>query len=164
MTRRFLRTIRFDGTDDFVFEPAARASEWAISGSFVFADMDETVLVGKTRQAFANGFLSLESFGWSTFVCVSQITATRLSELESVLAQHFVDRYGAPDLQAAVPAACAEIAFVEDLIADVPINTIFAVQRTMQEDGAIREQFRKIEQRISGGPIYAKAWEASHGD
>ena len=160
MQRRFLRTIRFDGTDDFVFEPAAGASEWAISGSFAFSDLDAGDLVGKTRQAFANGFLSLESFGWSTFVCVSEANSARLAELELALARHFVDRYGAPDVASALPAAGAEFGFIDDLVADVPINTIFAVQRTMQEDGQIREQFRRLEQRISG----TRAWEVSDGD
>ena len=56
-----------------------------------------------------------------------------------------------------------EIAFSRTLVEEVPVNTIFAVHRSIDDDGEIREQFRRIEQRIAGGPIYAKAWETDSG-
>ncbi|MGI9520707.1 MAG: DUF6505 family protein [Hyphomicrobiaceae bacterium] len=157
---RLLRTLRFDGTDTFVFEHAAAPDEWAVSGAFAFADRDRATVTGKLRQAFANGFLSVESFGRSTFVCVGEIGTTERTRLEHVLAQHFVDDYGAPDLDAALPAARAEFDFVAGLAHDLPINTVIVVHREFDKDGEIREQFRTIEKRIDGGPIYARAWES----
>ena len=34
---KFLRTIRFDMSDDAVFERAAPPEEWAVSGAFAFS-------------------------------------------------------------------------------------------------------------------------------
>ena len=160
---RLLRTIRFDGTDAFVFEQAAPPDEWAISGAFAFSNQPQEAVVGKVKQAFANGFLSVESFGRATFTCVAEIDPEIRTHLQEHLAQHFVDHYGAPDLAAALPVAREEFNFVSNMVADVPINTIFVVQRKFDDDGQIREQFRKIEQRIAGGPIYPRAWEDSDG-
>ena len=160
---RLLRTIRFDATDEFVFEQAAGSDEWAISGAFAFAHLSDDDIKGKTKQAFANGFLGLESFGRATFTCVAEISDADLTQITSDLAAHFVENYGAPDAASAAPVANEEIAFVRDLVAEVPVNTIFAVHRSFAESGEIREQFRRIEQRISGGPIYAKAWETDNG-
>lgn len=160
---RFLRTIRFDRTDEFVFEVAAGPDEWAISGAFAFAHLNADDITGNTRQAFANGFLSLQSFGRATFTCVAEISGPELSDITTDLAKHFVESYGAPDIATAMPAAEEEIAFVRDLVAEVPVNTIFAVHRALDDSGEIREQFRRIEQRIAGGPIYAKAWETNDG-
>lgn len=160
---RLLRTIRFDATDEFVFEQAAGPDEWAVSGAFAFAHLSADDIKGKTRQAFANGFLSLQSFGRATFTCVAEISDQELAEAKVSLASHFVECYGAPDSASAMPAAEEEIAFVHDLVAEVPVNTIFAVHRSFDDDGEFREQFRRIEQRIAGGPIYAKAWETDNG-
>ena len=43
---KFLRTIRFDASDDRVFARAAAAGEWAVSGAFAFAEE----LAEKRRQ------------------------------------------------------------------------------------------------------------------
>ncbi|MGI9386569.1 MAG: DUF6505 family protein, partial [Methyloligellaceae bacterium] len=37
---KFLRTIRFDESDDHVFDRAAAPDEWAVSGAFAFAEID----------------------------------------------------------------------------------------------------------------------------
>lgn len=162
-TSRLLRTIRFDGTDEFVFTRAAPPDEWAVSGAFAFAALEPEEISGKTRQEFSHGFLSVQSFGRSTFVCVAELDQAERVELEYVLARHFVDHYGAPDVDAALPAAREEFQFVEDLVTAMPINTVFVVRREIDDDGQIREQFRTIEQRIEGGPIYANAWEVDDG-
>ena len=44
---RLLRTIRFDATDEFVFEQAAGSDEWAISGAFAFAHLSDDDIKGK---------------------------------------------------------------------------------------------------------------------
>lgn len=160
---RLLRTIRFDATDEYVFEVAAGPDEWAVSGAFAFAHLSPEEVTGKTRQSFANGFLSLQSFGRATFTCVAEISSEDLELITSNLAEHLVEHYDAPDHATAWPAAAEEIAFAVELVADVPVNTIFAVHRAFDDTGEIREQFRRIEQRIAGGPIYANAWETDDG-
>jgi hypothetical protein len=140
---KFLRTVRFDASDDHVFARAARPGEWAVSGAFEFADAALDALAGKTRQAFTNGFLGLSSFGRSTFALVGDIQAEDRAAIEAALARHFVDAYGAPDLETAQPAAREEVLFVTDLCAGKPVNTVFAVSRELV-DGHIREEYREI--------------------
>ena len=88
---RLARTIRFDESDDNVFEATAAPDEWAVSGAFAFSNWTEADLVGKKRQAFANGWLGLESFGRSTFVAVAQITEAEYAGAVDRLARHFVE-------------------------------------------------------------------------
>ncbi|MEL7153848.1 MAG: DUF6505 family protein, partial [Pseudomonadota bacterium] len=71
---KLARTIRFDESDDNVFERTAQPDEWAVSGAFEFSNWSQDDLTGKARQAFSNGWLGLETFGRSTFVAVSEIT------------------------------------------------------------------------------------------
>lgn len=152
---RLLKTIRFDRTDDRVFPEAAAPGEWAVSGAFAFAD--PAGLEGKPRQAFANGFLSVDTFGWSTFATVANAEEALREELTERLARQCIERLGAPDLAAARPVAEAEIAFVAELCADAPINTVFAVSREVGEDGQVREAFRTVEPPQA--PIHTRVWE-----
>lgn len=156
---KLLRTIRFDETDARVFETAAAPGEWATSGAFAFA-LGETApadLAGKARQAFANGFLGLASFGRSTFATVGEASdADRLSA-ERMLADHLVRAFGAPDMETALAAARDELRFVADLCHDVPINTVFTVRRHVDRAGDVREEFRRITPP-SGEPSHARVW------
>lgn len=154
---KLLRTIRFDASDDRVYELAAAAEEWAVSGAFAFAGLDGDAIVGKTRQAFANGFLGVASLGRSTFATVAEAGAQDLEEIERLLAQHFVAALGGPDMDAALPAAKEETAFVLDLCREAPINTVFTVRRTRDAGGQIREEFRTI-RPPTGEPTHARIW------
>jgi len=154
---KFLKTIRFDNSDDYVFEHAAAPDEWAVSGAFTFSGMDKDQVTGKAKQAFANGFLSLESFGRSTFVSVAECDDDDLAEVESGLVQHFIDHYGAPDVEAALPPAREEIKFILDLCETPLINTIFTVLRSFKDDGQIGEEFRTIKAPDSE-PVHTRIW------
>lgn len=154
---KFLKTIRFDTSDDNVFEAAAGPDEWAVSGAFAFADMDSDEVKGKTKQAFANGFLSLESYGRSTFVSVAAFDDEDLGEVEERLVKHFVDSYGAPDEEAALGAAREETQFILDLCETSLINTIFTVRRHFAKDGKIREEFRTIKAPDTK-PVHTRIW------
>ena len=154
---RLLRTIRFDDSDDHVFPKAARPDEWAVSGAFVFAADEPDELAGKRKQAFSNGFLAVNSFAWSTLVSVAEIDDAELEGLVNVLAGHLVKRFGAPDRATATPFARSEFAFIADLCRDAPVNTLLAVQREHNEDGAVHESFRKIE--ATGEPAHARIWD-----
>ncbi len=153
---KLLRTIRFDASDDHVFEQTAGPDEWAVSGAFAFAGLTSPP-IGKQRQAFANGFLSLESFGRSTFVTVADCPVAVQAELTEALAAHFVEHYGAPSLEAAMPAAREEIDDTLDLCREAEINRLFAVQRRFDETGQIREAFRMVEP--PGEAPHTKVWE-----
>ncbi len=160
---KLLRTIRFDGSDDYVFAEAAPTDEWAVSGGFAFATLNESALTGKVKQAFSNGFLGLPSFGRSTFVTVAEITDAERDHVAEMLAAHFVEVYGAPDVATAMPAALEEIAFVSELCEEALINTVFTVRRTFDDDGEIREAFRTI-QPPTDKPLHSRIWEMVDDD
>jgi hypothetical protein len=155
--RKLLRTIRFDDSDARVFDLAAEPGEWAVSGAFEFAALAPEAVTGRARQAFANGFLGLASFGRSTFATVGEATDFDLAQVERRLAEHLVTRYGAPTIEAAFPAAGDEIRFVLELTKDSPINTVFTVRRRLDGKGAIREELRTI-RPPSGAPQHARIW------
>ena len=68
---KLARAIHFDESDQRVFHVSARTGEWCIPGGFEFSNWGEAELTGKARQAFANGWLGLETFGRVTFVAVT---------------------------------------------------------------------------------------------
>ncbi|MEP1209918.1 MAG: DUF6505 family protein [Rhizobiaceae bacterium] len=154
---KFIKSIRFDPSDTMVFDNAAGPDEWAIPGGFCFAGLGEGEIQGKSKQAFSNGFLSLESFGFSTFVSVAEIDEGRVPDLSNDLAQCFHAHFGAPSVEAALPMAETEIQFVVDMCADVAINTIFTLRRFFDENGEIREEFRIVD--APGEKPHARVWE-----
>ena len=154
---RLLRVIRFDDSDDRVFPKAAASDEWAVSGAFVFASDEPGELNGKRRQAFANGFLAVRSFGWSTFVSVAEIEEAELEGLTDSLAGHLVKKFGAPHRAAATPFARAEVEFIAELCREAPVNTLLAVQREHNEAGEVHEAFRKISP--PAGSAHARIWD-----
>lgn len=153
---KMLKTIRFDISDDHVFAEAAGPDEWAIPGSFAFVDLGPQDLIGKTRQAFANGFLSLAGFGRATFTSVAEIGQAEHDRLVDALAAHFVAHYGAPDIEAARPTAEAEITFTLGLCEGLAINSLLTVRRHFNDEGAIREEFRTVDP--PGEAPHAKVW------
>lgn len=155
---KLARTLRFDDSDLNVFEHPAETDEWAVSGAFAFSNWTEDLIVGKARQAFANGWLGLESFGRSTFVAVAQIEPAEYEALTIRLAEHFVEVYGAPNLETARPAAEEELRFMADLCDEHAPNTLLAVERSLTEAG-VKEGFRAIK------PVDAELEAfAIHGD
>lgn len=149
MPRLLARAIHFDESDRNVFHNPARTGEWAVSGGFEFSNFAQGDLVGKARQAFANGWLGVETFGRVTFVATTQIEDAEYEALIAHLAQHFVDVYGAPSLDAARPVAAEELAHMADLCADHAPNTVLTVLRELTDAG-VREQFRYIEANDAG--------------
>lgn len=140
---KLARSIRFDESDTNVFEVAADAGEWCISGAFAFSNFADDDLKGKPRQAFRNGWLSVEGFGRSTFVATAEIDPPEVDAITMALAAHFVSTYGAPNLEAALPVAEEEIRHMLDLCAEHPANTLLVVERNLTPEG-IHEAFRTI--------------------
>ena len=143
------RAIHFDESDNRVFPNAARTGEWCISGGFEFSNWSEADLVGKARQAFANGWFGLETSGRVTFVAVTQIEAPEIDALTDALAGHFVTYYGAPDVAAARPVASEEIRHMLELCDEHEPNTLLTVARELTP-GGVREAFRVIEPQEAG--------------
>jgi Family of unknown function (DUF6505) len=143
------RTIRLDPSDTFVFERAAEPGEWAVSGAFVFWNRDLAALGQKQRVALRSGFLGIDSFGWSTLAIVTEATEAERQVMVDRLAGQLLEKYGAPDAEAAQLAAEEEVAFAASLC-DHAAQTLLAVQRSV-EDGEIRERFRTLRPRETAG-------------
>ena len=152
------RAIHFDESDQRVFHSPARTGEWCISGGFEFSNWTEGDLEGRAKQAFSNGWLGAETFGRVSFVAVTKIEPSEHAALVDGLAQHFVDIYGAPDVNTALPVAEAEIAHMCELCEDHAPNTLLTVARELTEAG-VRETFRVIEAQEAGLEQFA-----IHGD
>ena len=152
---KLLRTIALDPSDTFVFDVAAEPGDWAVSGAFRFYDRDPAALAGKDRAAFRGGFLGVQSWGWSTLVQIVHATEEDRRALVALLAKQLVDKFGAPDLEIARPAAEEEVAFVEQLCTH-PISSLIAVHRAI-EGGEIRESFRRLQLK-EGQDRHSKAF------
>ncbi|WP_424974919.1 DUF6505 family protein [Dinoroseobacter sp. S124A] len=146
---KLARAIHFDESDQRVYHSPARTGEWCLSGGFEFSNWGEADLVGKARQAFANGWLGLETFGRVTFVAVTQVEQAEIDGLETALAQHFVDLYGAPSFEVARSVAAEEIAQMIELCEDHDPNTLLTVARDLSESG-VREAYRVIKPDAAG--------------
>lgn len=140
---RLARTIRFDPSDLNVFPAAAEEGEWALVGTFCFADIAPDALTGKVKQAFSNGFLGTGSFGFSTLVSIVNASADDVARLTDEVARAFVERLGAPNLEVARAAAAEEIAFMAELCAQHKTGTLLTIQRQLGDDG-ITESFRSL--------------------
>jgi Family of unknown function (DUF6505) len=155
---KFPRTIRLDPSDTFVFERAAVPGEWAVSGAFVFWNQDPAALGQKQRIALRSGFLGIDSLGWSTLAIITEATEADRQAIVERLAGQLLEKFGAPDSEAARLVAEDEVAFAASLC-DHPSQTLLAVQRSV-EDGEIRERFRTLKPR-EGAPgtdrLYAYA-------
>ena len=143
VSMKLARTIRFDRSDINVFPIAADEGEWALVGTFCFAGIDEAKLTGKVKQAFSNGFIGLQSFGFSTLVSVATAKKQDLEAIETILAERFIREFGAPDDAAARAAAQEELGFMADLCAEHQTGTLLAVQRSLTDAG-ISESFRSL--------------------
>jgi hypothetical protein len=152
---KLLRTIALDPSDTFVFDAAAEPGDWAVSGAFRFYDCDPAALTGKDRAAFRGGFLGVQSWGWSTLVQIVHATEDDRRALVELLAKRLVEKFGAPDLATARPAAEEEVAFVESLCTH-PISSLIAVYRNVG-DGEVRESFRRLQLK-EGQDRHSKAF------
>jgi phenylpyruvate tautomerase PptA (4-oxalocrotonate tautomerase family) len=150
---KLLRTIRLDPSDTFVFERAAEPGEWAVTGAFVFADVNPEALEGKARTAFRAGFLGVDSLGWSTLVQIVEATAEDRAALIDRLSHRLIQNFGAPNLETSRLAAEEEVVFAESLCSQ-PADTLIAVHRTL-EGGEIREAFRTLRPRSGAKPLRA---------
>ncbi len=148
------RAIHFDESDMNVFHSPARTGEWCVPGGFEFSNWTEGDLTGKARQAFSNGWLGAETFGRVTFVATAQIELAEVEALTTALAQHFVDIYGAPSVEAATPVAAEEIGQMMDICAEHDANTVMTIARELTDAG-VKESIRIIEAQDASLDMFA---------
>lgn len=141
-TRKLPRVVRLDESDNEVYERAAEPGEWAVPGGFEFLEYSEQDLSGKKLQAFRGGFLGIGSFGRATLVAVTAASEHDYRDAIERLADHLLDHFGAPDRDAALRAAGAEVAYAETLC-EHGLNTLLAMERELTDDG-VSERFKKF--------------------
>ena len=144
---RLLRTIQLDRSDTVVFDRCAEPGEGAVPGTCLFAGRSPESLSRKQQIAFRSGFLGVTSFGWSTLTVVTETHGGDRDQAIAALAHQLVQQLGAPDLDAALPAAREEIALAADLCRGHDDGTLIALHRRIDETGALREQFRSLKPR-----------------
>ena len=157
---KFARTIRLDASDQNVFDNPAEPGEWAVAGTFEFADGDPAGWTNKQQLAFKSGWLGLGSFGRSTFVQVAVLPDGQVEDAVRALAGHLFERYGAPDMMAALDAARGECRDMADLC-DHPAGTLLAIERDLTDEG-IAERVRIIPAKGEGQ--HARIWGVAGDD
>jgi Family of unknown function (DUF6505) len=159
---KLIRTIRFDPSDTFVFDRAAEPGEWAVTGTFMYAEGDPSALQGKARAAFRSGFLGVTSLGWSTLVQIVEANdPDRLAAIDT-LAKQLVTHFGAPTINDAIAAAVEEFEFAASLC-NHPLDTLIAMHRS-HDDGEIREAFRTLRPKDGPKPLRAFAFLDVEGE
>ena len=158
---RLPRTIQLDVSDRHIFDEAAEPGEWAVTGTFIFIGDAPEDAAGKQRTAFQHGFLGTASFGWSTLVMVADAPPAVVASVTDALARHFVERHGAPSLDAAREVAAREVAFAASLC-DHPVGTLLTIFRQHGPDGIV-EQFATVTRDAAppeaGGPDFGKPFD-----
>jgi len=152
---KFPRCIRLDASDLNIYARAAEPGEWVVPGGFAYADCDPEKLERKARLAFHSAWLGTESFGHGTLAEVTEIDPAGFERVIERLARHFVESYGAPNLEAARPAARAE-AEEAAALCQHEIHSLLTLEREMTEAGVV-ERFRTI--APARAQDHAKVWE-----
>ena len=140
---KFARVIRLDESDLNVFATPADPGEWAIPGTFAYSNWSEGDLTGQARQEFTHGWLGLTSFGRASVVAVTELTTTERADLVDILAFHFTEAWGAPNMDAARPVAEGEIAQMCEMCGDQPVNTLMVIERELTGEG-VKDRFRLV--------------------
>ncbi|NNF80600.1 MAG: hypothetical protein HKN05_21455 [Rhizobiales bacterium] len=156
---KFFKAIRFDASDDNVYPKGAKPDEWVVSGCFEFATMEPQDLTGKVKQAFTNGLMGLTTYGRTTFVTVTEMSEEEYEQAVQLLVDYFVTEFGAPSREEAEPHAREEIGYIAELCSEKPVNTLFAVRRSLDEEGNLHEAFHEIKRGDPETTDHAKIWE-----
>jgi uncharacterized protein DUF6505 len=159
---KLIRTIRLDPSDTFVFDQAAEPGEWAVTGTFMYAEGDPSALQGKSRAAFRSGFLGVGSLGWSTLVQIVDASDDDRRAAIDTLAKQLVTHFGAPTIEDAVAAAEEEFEFAASLC-NHPLDTLIAMHRS-HGGGEIREAFRTLRPKDGPKPLRAFAFLDVEGE
>ena len=157
---KLAKTIQLDVSDTRVFERPAEVGEWAIAGTFAFADSDPSNWSSKQQLAFRAAWLGIGSFGNSTFVQVAKISTHEYEQAVRTLAVYLAEFYNAPDREAATRAARQEI---DDMITmcDHPPGTLLAIERAVADENITEKTSVLAPPREAG---HAKIWTIVEDD
>lgn len=157
---KLAKTIRLDASDTQVFERPAEVGEWAIAGTFGFVDGDPAEWSNKRQLAFRSAWLGIGSFGHSTFIQVTDISAEAYEQAVDTLAAYLAEDFNAPSPEAANRAARQEI---DDMISlcDHPPGTLLAIERSIGGND-ISEKTHVL--TSPDEPAHAKIWSLVEGD
>jgi hypothetical protein len=145
-----------------VFDRAAEPGEWAVTGTFMYAEDDPSALQGKARAAFRSGFLGVASLGWSTLVQIVEASDADRRAAIDTLAKQLVAHFGAPSIKDAIAAAEEEFEFAASLC-NHPLDTLIAMHRA-HDGGEIREAFRTLRPKDGPKPLRAFAFLDVEGE
>ena len=140
---RYAKIIRFDKSDLNIFPLIAEEGELAIVGTFSFFNLNVENMKGKMKQAFSNGFLGVPSFGYSTFITLTEVSEEELKKLKVCLSDFFLKNYGAPSLEHANKAADDEVNLMLDLCSSHDRGSLMSIYREITKDG-IKENFSHL--------------------
>ncbi len=152
---RFPRVVRLDSSDSQVFQRAAEAGEWAVSGSFEFIERNPESMETKERRAFQTGWLGTQTFGRATLVEIAEIDEASFYQVVERLARHFVERHGAPDLVSALPAAREEADDAAGLC-EQKLHSLLTLERELSDVGIV-ERFHVVHPERADE--HAKIWQ-----
>ena len=157
---KLAKTIQLDISDTHAFDHPAEVHEWAISGTFAFVDSDPADWSRKQQLAFRTAWLGIGSFGNSTFVQVTEISAQEYELAIQTLAMYLTKEYNAPNLEVATQAATQEIDDMATLC-DHPPGTLLAIERAINRKN-ITEKTRVL--TPSDKPALANIWTIVEDD
>jgi hypothetical protein len=143
-----------DVSDENIFPLAAEPGEWAITGTFAFADASADQMNNKEQLAFRNGWMGTASFGRSTLVQVASINEQDYAEVIRDLATYLFESCGAPDMMAALDAAREEVSDAKD-ISDHPVGTLLSIERDLTSEGVV-ERVHVLEDQTER--LHAQIW------
>jgi len=139
---KLAKTIQLDTSDKNIFEVSAKPNEWAISGTFAFVDGNPDSWPKKHQFAFQSAWLGLPSFGYSTFVQVTNIKEFKYKIIIKNLRKILMNIYNAPNLKTAEQTAKRNIDDMVSLCSH-PDGTLLAIERQIVDD-TITESVRII--------------------
>ena len=157
---KLAKTIQLDISDTHAFDHPAEVHEWAISGTFAFVDSDPADWSRKQQLAFRTAWLGIGSFGNSTFVQVTEISAQDYELAIQTLAMYLTKEYNAPNLEVATQAATQEIDDMATLC-DHPPGTLLTIERAITGQN-ITEKIRVL--RPFDDPAQVKIWSVADDD
>ena len=99
---------------------------------------------GQSPPSIFQRLARARNLGRVTFVAVTKIEPAEYEALLTQLSQHFVNIYGAPNLEAARPVAADELSHMAELCAGHEPNTLLTVARELTDSG-VAEAYRVIE-------------------
>lgn len=157
---KLAKTIQLDSSDSHVFDRPAEVGEWAIAGTFAFVDSEPEAWSPKQQLAFRTAWLGIASFGHSTFVQVTEISAADYELAVAALAAYLIEEFGAPGQAPAAEAARQEIDDMASLC-DHPPGTLLAITRAITGENIV-EKTRVI--TPADNPGAAKIWAILEDD